>query len=142
MIIRDATLDDFDLAFDYIEKLWTYNTYDKDLIRKVYQDILENDNDFAFFLFAEGKPVGFCHGTFFNTFWLSGRVCYLSSIITNSDVRRKGYGHALMDHAKQLAKDRGCNAIILDSGLPREDAHRFYEKYGFTRCAYCFELKL
>ncbi|MDF2838514.1 MAG: hypothetical protein K0S60_217, partial [Evtepia sp.] len=26
MEIRTATMEDFDLAFDYIEKLWTYNT--------------------------------------------------------------------------------------------------------------------
>ena len=142
MVIRDATMEDFELAFGYIEKLWTYNNYDKELIRKVYREVLENDNDFAFFIFDEGKPMGFCHGTYFNTFWLSGKVCYVSSIISNQEVRGKGYGWRLMDHAKKLAEERKCNAIVLDSGLPREEAHRFYEKYGFTRCAYCFELKL
>ena len=142
MMIRDAAARDFDLAFDYIEKLWTYNRYDKEVIAKVYNDVLKNDNDFAFFLFDADKPVGFCHGTFFNTFWLSGQTCYVSSIITNQEVRRKGYGHKLMDHARKLAHERGCRAIVLDSGLPRTDAHLFYEKYGFEKCAYCYELKL
>jgi GNAT superfamily N-acetyltransferase len=141
-MIQNATMDDFDLAFDYIEKLWTYNTYDRDTIQKVYQNVLENPNDFAFFLYDEGKPVGFCHGTFFNTFWLSGQTCYVSSIITNSEVRKKGYGGKLMDHAKELAEARGCNAIVLDSGMPRTEAHQFYESYGFDECAYCFEYKL
>jgi GNAT superfamily N-acetyltransferase len=86
--------------------------------------------------------MGFCHGTFFNTFWLSGQTCYLSSIISNEDVRGKGYGIKLMDHAKELAEARGCHAIILDSGMPRVAAHRFYEIYGFEKCAYCFEFKL
>lgn len=140
--IRNASIEDFDLAFDYIKKLWTYNSYDKDVILKVYKEVLENENDFAFFLFDEEKPIGFCHGTFFNTFWLSGQVCYVSSIITNQEVRKKGYGRQLMDHAKELAKIRGCNAIVLDSGNPRVDAHAFYESYGFENCAYCFELKL
>ncbi|MDR0518651.1 MAG: GNAT family N-acetyltransferase [Clostridiales Family XIII bacterium] len=140
--IRPATLEDFDLAFDYIEKLWTYNTYDRDTVLGVYKNVLEGENDFAFFLFDDGKPMGFCHGTFFNTFWLSGQTCYVSSIITNADVRKKGYGRQLMDHAKSLAEARGCHAIVLDSGLPREEAHKFYEIYGFEKCAYCFELKL
>ena len=140
--IRNATTEDFDMAFDYIEKLWTYNSYDRETIRKVYQEVLENDNDFAFFLMDDGKPVGFCHGTFFNTFWLSGQTCYVSSIITNQEVRKKGYGSQLMDYAKILAENRGCNAIVLDSGMPRTEAHQFYESYGFDKCAYCFELKL
>lgn len=142
MEIRNATAEDFDLAFDYIEKLWTYNTYDKAVIEKVYKEVLNNENDFAFFLFDEGKPKGFCHGTYFNTFWLSGQTCYVSSIITNQEERKKGYGRKLMDHAKELAKARNCHAIVLDSGMPRVEAHKFYEIYGFEKCAYCFELKL
>lgn len=142
MEIRNATLEDFDLAFDYIEKLWTYNTYDRGVIRKVYEEVLANDNDFAFFVFDGGEPKGFCHGTYFNTFWLSGQTCYVSSIISNQEDRGKGYGRSLMDHAKVIAKQRGCHAIVLDSGMPRKEAHRFYEIYGFEKCAYCFELKL
>ena len=30
MKFKDATMEDYDVAFDYIVKLWTYNTYDKD----------------------------------------------------------------------------------------------------------------
>jgi len=142
MEIRNAALWDFDLAFDYIEKLWTYNTYDKETIRKVYEEVLKNDDDFAFFLFDEEKPKGFCHGTFFNTFWLSGKTCYIASIITNQEERKKGYGGKMMDHVKELAKGKGCHAIILDSGLTRVEAHRFYEGYGFEKNSYCFELKL
>ena len=36
MEIRKATAEDFDIVFDFIEKLWTYNTYDREEIRKVY----------------------------------------------------------------------------------------------------------
>jgi GNAT superfamily N-acetyltransferase len=142
MEIRNATMEDFDLAFTYIEKLWTYNTYDKPTIQNVYKDVLENPDNFAFFLYDGGKPMGFCHGAYFNTFWMSGQTCYVSSIISNEEVRGKGYGVRLMDHAKKLAEERGCHALVLDSGMPRTDAHRFYEIYGFEKCAYCFELAL
>lgn len=141
MEIKNATVEDFDIAFDYIVKLWTANTYDKEVIRKVYQEVLENENDFAFFLFDEGKVRGFCHGTYFNTFWHSGKTCYLSSIISNEEDRGKGYGRKLMDHAIELAKVKGCKALVLDTGIPRKEAHRFYEIYGFEKCAYCYQLK-
>ena len=50
MEFKTATMDDFDVAFDYIEKLWDYNTYDKEVIRKVYADVLADEDSFAFFL--------------------------------------------------------------------------------------------
>ena len=135
-------MDDFEIAFDYIEKLWTYNKYDKEVVRKVYQEVLAGENDFAFFLFDEDKPVGFCHGHYFNTFWTSGILSYVSSIIVNQELRRKGYGRMLMDKAKEMAQERNCKALILDSGLPRVEAHKFYEIYGFEKSSYCFYLKL
>ena len=105
MEFKNATMADFDVAFDYIEKLWTYNTYDKEVIRKVYADVLADENSFAFFLMDGDEYHGFCHGAYFNTFWLSGMTCYVSSIITNEDERGKGNGVKLMDHAKELAKE-------------------------------------
>lgn len=142
MIIKNATMEDFDIVFDYIQMLWTYNTYDRETIQKVYREVLENDDDFMFLIFAGEKSMGFCHGTFFNTFWLSGQTCYVSSIFTVPEARGKGYGRKLMDHAQKLARERGCAAIVLDSGIPRKEAHRFYELYGFDKCAHCYQLKL
>lgn len=74
MTFRNATMDDFDIAFDFIEKLWTYNTYDRDEIRRVYAEVLADENSFAFFLIDDDRVLGFCHGAFFNTFWLSGQT--------------------------------------------------------------------
>lgn len=48
----------------------------------------------------------------------------------------------MMDHATKLAKDRGCKALILDSGMPRKEAHQFYEHYGFEKSCYGFEKAL
>ena len=37
---KNASLDDFDIAFDYIEKLWTYNNYDKMAVLDVYKRVI------------------------------------------------------------------------------------------------------
>ena len=63
-------------------------------------------------------------------------------LITNEDERGKGNGVKLMDHAKELAKERGCKALVLDSGMPRTQAHRFYEIYGFEKSCYGFDYYL
>ena len=142
MEIRKATAEDFDIVFDFIEKLWTYNTYDREEIRKVYMDVINDERSFAFLLWDEGICRGMCHGDYFNTFWMSGLTCYVSSLITREEDRGKGYGVALLDHAKELAKQRGCKAITLDSGLPRTGAHGFYEHYGFEKSCYGFEMMI
>ena len=116
MEIRKAAAEDFDIVFDFIEKLWTYNTYDREEIRKVYMDVINDERSFAFLLWDEGVCRGMCHGDYFNTFWMSGLTCYVSSLITREEDRGNGYGVALLDHAKELAKQRGCKAVTLDSG--------------------------
>ena len=85
MEFKKATMEDFDVAFDYIVKLWTYNTYDKEVIRKVYEEVIEDENAFAFFCMEGDEYHGFCHGDYFMTFWMSGLTCYVSSIITNEE---------------------------------------------------------
>lgn len=143
MYFKNASAEDFDAAFAYIEALWAYNTYDKETTRKVYLDVLNGANNFAFFIVDdEGCFHGFCHGAYFPTFWLCGETCYVSSIITNEADHGKGYGVQLMDHAKELAKARGCKGLVLDSGFPRTNAHRFYETYGFDKSCYGFDLML
>lgn len=143
MTFKNAAPEDFATAFDYIEKLWDYNTYDRDSVRKIYDEVIADPQSFAFFLVDDdGRALGFCHGAYFNTFWLSGMTCYLSSLIVDEIERGKGYGTALMDHARALARARGCKGIVLDSGLPRTGAHAFYEHYGFEKSCYGFDYYL
>ena len=142
MEFKTAALEDFDVAFSYIERLWNYNTYVKEEVYDVYKKVISDQNAFAFFLIDNGSYAGFCHGCYFQTFWMSGLTCYVSSIITDDNVRGQGYGTALMDHARKLAESRGCRAMILDSGFPRTAAHEFYETYGFEKGCYGFEMIL
>ena len=54
MEFKTATMADFDVAFDYIEKLWTYNTYDKEVIRKVYADVDLDEIDVELYTVISG----------------------------------------------------------------------------------------
>lgn len=46
--------------------------------------------------------------------------------------RGQGLGETLIRHAIGLAADRGCSLVQLTTDLTRKDAHRFYERLGFT----------
>lgn len=140
MTIRDMTQSDFPAVFGFIEKLWDYNTYDAEEVHVIYDRILADENSFAYVALAGDTPIGFAEGTVFDTFWLNGPTCYLSGIFVEESMRGSGYGKALMDRVHDMAKERGCRGIVLDSGLPRTGAHAFYERYGFDKSCYGFEL--
>ena len=164
----DATIEDFPTALEFIRNLWDYNTYDEQETRAVYEKVIADPDSFIFFArAADGSYCGMCHGDYFQTFWMSGLTCYVSSLIVRRECRGRGVGTALLDHALALAKSaktaadqavsdaqsaldaanaalalaksRGCKAVTLDSGLPRTAAHTFYEHYGFEKSCYGFE---
>ena len=142
MEIVAARKEDFDEVFPLIQKLWSYNKYEEDATRQVYDRIVASPDSFAFVLKDGDRVLGFCHGDFFPTLWMCGLTCYISGIITEENRRRQGCGTLMLNHAKTLAQERGCKAMILDSGLPRLEAHRFYETYGFEKSCYGFEMKI
>ena len=45
--------------------------------------------------------------------------------------RGRGIGEALIRHAIERARDKGCGLVQLTTDRSRGDAHRFYERLGF-----------
>ena len=118
MKIKNATIKDFDTAYEYIKNSGTTTPMTMKQPKKSTKKYYKTKTVLHFFSIEDdGTFHGFCHGDYFQTFWMSGLTCYVSSLITNEEDRGKGYGVNLLDHAKKLAKERGCKAITLDSGL-------------------------
>jgi GNAT superfamily N-acetyltransferase len=72
----------------------------------------------------------------------AGRLMYVDDLNTDPAVRSQGYGRALMDWLKAEARAHGCGQLHLDSGVQREDTHRFYFRERLTINAYHFRVKL
>ncbi len=73
-------------------------------------------------------------------FMLPGKYCYIMDIIVTKIHRGKGFGTALMNAAKDWAKERDCNFINLDVLVNNPGAIKLYEKLGFISKAqemYC-----
>jgi GNAT superfamily N-acetyltransferase len=71
-----------------------------------------------------------------------GRFLYVDDLVTLSEYRSKGYGSKLLSWIKEQGEREGCEAIHLDSGIHREDAHRFYEREGMSVSSFHFVLKV
>lgn len=64
-------------------------------------------------------------------FMLPGKYCYILDIIVTKNHRGKGFGTALMNAAKDWAKEWDCNFINLDVLVNNLSAINLYEKLGF-----------
>jgi GNAT superfamily N-acetyltransferase len=57
-----------------------------------------------------------------------GQRCWVEDLAVSPDHRSEGVGKALLEAAKDWARERGATHLELDSGDARTDAHRFYER--------------
>ena len=56
--------------------------------------------------------------------------------------RSSGIGRQLLDRAMERIEARGIEWVFLESGLQNEDAHRFFEKNGFSKLSSVFGKRL
>jgi GNAT superfamily N-acetyltransferase len=90
----------------------------------------------------EGDTVVAVAGYRFMEVLFSGKTLYVDDLNTDETRRSRGHGKMLMDWLKREAKERGCGQLQLDSGVQREQAHRFYFREGLTINSYHFRIDL
>ena len=71
-----------------------------------------------------------------------GQRAWVEDLAVDPGRRSEGVGKALLDAAKDWARERGASHLELDSGLDRADAHRFYEREGPSWVSRCFAWRL
>lgn len=68
----------------------------------------------------------------------TGNTLYIADLVTDQAQRSRGYGAHLLEFIYKKAQKLNLDGVTLDSGLARENAHRFYEREGFAKKAYHF----
>ncbi|MCL2212109.1 MAG: GNAT family N-acetyltransferase [Treponema sp.] len=106
---------------------------------KIWDEI--DKNNIKYFLAkSDGKVLGSCYICIIPNLTYSGKsIGYIENLITDESNRRKGIGKRLIQKAIEYANENNCYKVVLQSGLKREEAHKFYEKMGFngkTKIAY------
>jgi len=71
-----------------------------------------------------------------------GRCAEIESVHVRPDHRGSGIGTALLRDAIERARALGCYRVQLTSNTRREEAHRFYERLGFSPTHVGFKLSL
>jgi ribosomal protein S18 acetylase RimI-like enzyme len=66
----------------------------------------------------------------------------LEDIVVATSLQRQGVGKAMIAHAMNMARSKGCYKLVLSSNMRRTDAHRFYDQLGFQRHGVSFHVTL
>ncbi|MDR1781947.1 MAG: GNAT family N-acetyltransferase [Bacilli bacterium] len=71
-----------------------------------------------------------------------GLVAELEELYVFENYRKQGIARKLVNKIIEEAKKKDCELIELASNIKRKEAHKFYEKIGFSKTHYKFTMKL
>jgi len=80
-----------------------------------------------------GEPVnGVAILSFRPSVWYEGPAALLDELYVRPDVRGQRFGHAMLEAACRLARERGAESLEINVDGVDTDARRFYEAHGFS----------
>ena len=83
---------------------------------------------------VDHQIVGIVALIFSEHFTKKGKRCRVEVLVVDAAYRRMGIGRALIEHAEELARQKGCTSMGLTSGMRRagEGTHDFYRSLGYA----------
>jgi GNAT superfamily N-acetyltransferase len=138
VLIRPTRQEDFDDILPLLRQLWPANPIDLKAARDIFTKGLASDQRAHLCACQDGRIIGFCTLVVRDCLWLQGDVGYLCDLVVDQEHRGSGVGTALVERVIEIARQRGCRRVDLDSGFHRTAAHQFYERRGFEKRAFLF----
>ncbi|KAB0269495.1 GNAT family N-acetyltransferase [Microvirga brassicacearum] len=147
--IRDAEAADLEAIIRLHEEdelggrgdAWTAEN--RDAYEKAFTAIDRSPDNRLFVALQDGEVVGTFQLTFIPN--LTGRGALrtkVESVKVKRSKRSLGIGARMMDFAADAARARGASLLELTSQKSRKDAHRFYERIGYSSSHEGFKRKL
>jgi GNAT superfamily N-acetyltransferase len=136
--IRPAKPEDFDNIVPLFRQLWPAGPLDLRAARDMFDRGLASEARAYLCACLEDRIIGFCTLQIRDCLWLQAEIGYLCDLVVDHEHRNAGVGTALVEKAIEIARERGCRRMELDSGFHRVEAHRFYEHRGFEKRAFLF----
>lgn len=144
-MIREITREEFDKTFydlNYEGYLYHYNHRKDILVKKTYEEIKEYalekmDKGLKVLgYFKDDKLIGFLS---YYIWERATKYLWIDEFEITESERRKGYGTALMNEVREIAKREKLSRIELNCWAFNEDAIKFYEKLGYVEQRIVFE---
>ncbi|MDQ0882180.1 GNAT superfamily N-acetyltransferase [Peribacillus sp. V2I11] len=129
----------------WLEAFPIMNQLRTDLTQKTYLELLEEmrmDGYCLFALYKDNRIVSLA-GLSWRVNFYNKRHVFIYDLVTDAAHRSSGSGEKLLNYLHNWAKENGASYVALESGIQRNDAHRFYEeKLDYDKWCYSFRKTL
>ncbi|MGV1770213.1 N-acetyltransferase family protein [Agrobacterium vitis] len=108
-----------------------------------FRRIAASSNEVLYVAERDGAVVGTFQTMITTT--LTGRgssSMIVEAVQTRADCRGQGIGAQMIEFCLERARAEGLRLVQLSSNAVRLDAHRFYERLGFSKSHFSFKFKL
>ena len=127
-------------AFPIMKQLRTH--LDESTYLELVLEAQELDRYKMLALFDEDKIVAVTGFKPMTTLYY-GRFVWVCDLVTDTNIRSKGYGEKLLTYVHEWARENKYESVALSSGLQRTNAHRFYEdRMNYDKVSYVFKASL
>jgi GNAT superfamily N-acetyltransferase len=116
--------------------------WDPERARAAIADAIADEEATVLVVEHRGDLLGLCTAYLDMNSVRFGPRCWVEDLAVSPAHRSKGVGKALLDAAKDWARQRGATHLELDSADTREDAHRFYGREDPSWRSVCFAWEL
>lgn len=131
--VRRATADEAEIVaemLDAFNREFSTPTPGVEVLAERLRALLAGDDLVAL---LSGEPaVGVAVLSFRPDLWHDGPVATLDELYVRPGTRGQRVGHAILEAACRLVRDRGAQELDINVDGEDVDARRFYEAHGFT----------
>ena len=136
-MIRKATIQDIEVLNELLESLFSQEKEFKPNEKKQKKALIRIINSKKlgdiFVLQKKKKIVAMVNILYTYSTALGGNVALLEDMIVKEDERGKGYGSKLLKSVLKTLKKEKILRVTLLSDFDNEDAHKFYNRFGFEK---------
>jgi GNAT superfamily N-acetyltransferase len=143
--VRDATPEDWKAVAALLAELGrpeVLGSEEEPVAHDVFLRYLARPDVAAVVVEIEGHVVGFVDIEFRTRLNFAAPQAWIPDLIVAGAERSRGAGRALLDRAEELARERGCWGMSLESATWRTRAHAFYVREGWTESGKSFTKSL
>jgi GNAT superfamily N-acetyltransferase len=139
--VREATRDDWPAVAALLAELGrppVLGRDDEDAFRAVFDRYVDRADTVALVALTGDRVVGFCDMEMIERLNFLEPMAWIPDLIVTESERSRGAGHALLERAEQIARERGARWMSLESANWRTRAHAFYLREGWIDSAKSF----
>lgn len=137
MIIRKAKATDAEelkvLYFEYLTHFPPKEEQDMNLWGEMLDKFEQDENMYLLVAEENGMVVSTVQMAIVENLTHNVRpFAVIENVVTHGDYRKRGYASALLEKASEIAKERSCYKIFVETGSNKESTLNFYRNNGFA----------